>query len=73
MTNFEWLKREITDYCIMKLGFEHNFTINLFKTFDIFDKDVKIILNTLDTSSVELIISKYKELIDKQAEYLSLE
>lgn len=73
MTNFEWFKREVTDYCISKLGFEHRFTINLFKTFDIFNEDVKIILNTLDISSVELIISKYKELIDKQIKDASLE
>lgn len=73
MTNFEWFKREITNYCIMKLGFEHRFTINLFKTFDIFNEDVKIILNTLDASSVKLIISKYKELIDKQIKDVSLE
>lgn len=73
MTNFEWYYKTITDYCIMKLGFENECTIDLFKMLDNFNKDLKTIFNTLDNKSVELIISKDKERIDKQAEYLSLE
>lgn len=73
MTNFEYYYKEVIDYCIMKLGFENDCTIELFKMLDNFDKDLKEIFNTLDSKSVELILSKDKERIDKQAEYLSLE
>lgn len=73
MTNFEWYYKEITNYCIMKLGFENDCTIELFKILDNFDKDLKEVFNTLDNKSVELILSKDKERIDKQTEYLSLE
>lgn len=73
MTNFEWYYKEVTNYCIMKLGFENECTIELFKMLDNFDKDLKEIFNTLDNKLVELILSKDKERIDKQAEYLSLE
>lgn len=73
MTNFEWYYKRITDYYIMKLGFENECTINFFKMLDNFDKDLKEIFNTLDSKSVELILNKDKERIDKQAEYLSLE
>lgn len=71
MTNFEYYYKEVTDYCIMKLGFENECTINLFKMLDNFDKDLKEVFNTLDGKSVDLILSKDKERIDKQAEYLS--
>lgn len=73
MTNFEWYYKRITDYCIMKLGFENECTIDLFKMLDNFNKDLKEIFNTLDSKSIELILNKDKERIDKQAEYLSLE
>lgn len=73
MTNFEWYYKIITDYCIMKLGFENECTIELFKILDNFDKGLKEIFNTLDNKSVKLILSKDKERIDKQAEDLSLE
>lgn len=73
MTNFEWYYKTITDYCIMKLGFENKCTIKLFKMLDNFDKDLKEIFNTLDNQSIELILSKDEERIDKQAKYLSLE
>lgn len=73
MTNFEWYYKEVTNYCIMKLGFENECTIDLFKMLDNFDEGLKKIFNTLDNKSVELILSKDKERIDKQAEYLSLE
>ena len=73
MTNFEWYYKEITDYCIMKLGFENESTIELFKILDNFDEGLKEIFNFLDSKSVELILSKDKERIDKQAEYLGLE
>lgn len=73
MTNFEHYYKEVTDYCIMKLGFENDCTIDLFKMLDNFDEGLKEIFNTLDNKLVELILSKDKERIDKQAEYLSLE
>lgn len=71
MTNFEYYYKEVTNYCIMKLGFENECTIELFKMLDNFDKDLKEVFNTLDGKSVDLILSKDKERIDKQAEYLS--
>lgn len=73
MTNFEYYYKKVTDYCIMKLGFENEYTIDLFKMLDNIDEVIKIIFNTLDNKSVELNISRDKEKIDKQAEYLSLE
>lgn len=73
MTNFEWYYKTITDYCIMKLGFENECTIDLFKMLNNFDEGLKEIFNTLDNKSVKLILSKDKERIDKQAEDLSLE
>lgn len=73
MTNFEYYYKEVTDYCIMKLGFENECTIDLFKMLDNFNKDSKEVFNFLDSKTVELILSKDKERIDKQAEYLSLE
>lgn len=73
MTNFEWYYKEVTNYCIMKLGFENECTIDLFKMLDGFDEGLKIFFNFLDSKTVELILSKDKERIDKQAEYLSLE
>lgn len=73
MTNFEWYYKKVIDYCIMKLGFENECTIELFKILDGFDEGFKEIFNILDNKSVELILSKDKERIDKQAEYLSLE
>ena len=72
MTNFEWYYKEVTNYCIMKLGFENNCTIELFKILDGFDEGLKEIFNTLDNKSVELILSKDKERIDKQSKYLGL-
>lgn len=73
MTNFEYYYKKVTDYCIMKLGFENECTIELFKMLDNFDEGLKIFFNFLDSKTVELISSKDKERIDKQAEYLSLE
>lgn len=57
----------------MKLGFENECTIELLKTLDNFDEDLKEIFNVLGRTSIELILSKDKERIDKQAKYLSLE
>ena len=73
MTNFERYYKTITDYCIMKLGFENECTIDLFKILDNIDEGGKETFNFLDDKTVELIISRDKERIDEQAEYLSLE
>lgn len=73
MTNFEYYYKEVTDYCIMKLGFENDCTIELFKMLNNFDEISKEIFNTLNNKAVEIILNKDKERIDKQAEYLSLE
>lgn len=73
MTNFEWYYKEVTNYCIMKLGFENECTIELFKMLDNIDDEIKIIFNTLDSKSLELTFKRDKERIDKQARYLGLE
>ena len=66
MTNFEWYYKEIMTYCIMKLGFENECTIELLKILDNFDEDLKEIFNVLGRTSIELILSKDKERIDKK-------
>ena len=73
MTNFEWYYKEIMTYCIKKLGLENECTIELLKTLENFDEDLKKIFNVLGRTSIELILSKDKERIDKQAKYLGLE
>ena len=73
MTNFEWYYKEVTDYCIMKLGFENECTIELFKILDNFDDDSKEVFNILDFKTLRLILDRDKARIDKQAKYLGLE
>lgn len=73
MTNFEWYYKEVTDYCIMKLGFENDCTIELFKILDNFDDDSKEVFNILDFKTLRLILDRDKARIDKQAKYLGLE
>lgn len=73
MTNFEYYYEKVIGYCIMKLGFENEYTIELCKILDNFDEGLKIFFNSLDSKTVKSILSKDKERIDKQAEYLSLE
>lgn len=73
MTNFEWYYKEIMTYCIMKLGVTNKYTIDLLTKLENFDEDLKKIYNVLGRTSVGFILSKDKERIDKQTEYLSLE
>ena len=73
MTNFEWYYKEVTNYCIMKLGFENDCTIELFKILDGFDEALRRGINFLDFKTVTLIAERDKERIDKQARYLGLE
>lgn len=73
MTNFEWYYKEVTNYCIMKLGFENDCTIELFKILDGFDETLRRGINFLDFKTVTLIAERDKERIDKQARYLGLE
>lgn len=73
MTNFEWYYKEVTNYCIMKLGFENECTIELFKILDSFDEALKRGINFLDFKTVTLIAERDRERIDKQARYLGLE
>lgn len=73
MTNFEWYYKEVTNYCIMKLGFENECTIELFKILDSFDEALRRGINFLDFKTVTLIAKRDKERIDKQARYLGLE
>lgn len=73
MTNFEWYYKEVTNYCIMKLGFENECTIELFKILDGFDEALKRGINFLDFKTVTLIAERDKERIDRQARYLGLE
>ena len=73
MTNFEWYYKEVTNYCIMKLGFENECTIELFKILDGFDEALRRGINFLDFKTVTLIAERDKERIDRQARYLGLE
>lgn len=73
MTNFEWYYKEILTYCIMKFGINNEYTIDLLTELKIFDEDLKKVYNVLGRTSVEFILSKDKERINKQTEYLSLE
>lgn len=73
MTNFEQFYKKVTDYCIMKLGFENEYTINLFKTLDSFDEKSIRFLDIVTYDTFDMIIQCYLKAIDEEAKKQGLE
>lgn len=73
MTNFERFYKKVTDYCIMKLGFENDYTIDLFKMLDNFDEELIKALNTFSYDTFAIIEQQYFNAIDEEAKKQCLE
>ena len=67
MTNFEWFYKRVTDYCIMKLGLENKYTVNLFNALDNFDDELIKILNTFSYDTFYIIMQQYFNAINEEA------
>ena len=73
MTNFKIFYQKVTDYCVAKLGFENEYTINLFKTLDNFDEKSIRFLNIAPYDTLDMIIQCYLKAIDGEVKEQCLE
>lgn len=73
MTNFEIFYKKITDYCVTKLGFENEYTVNLFKTLDSFDEKVIRFFDVVTYDTLDMIIQCYLKAIDGEVKEQCLE
>ena len=73
MTNFEIFYKKVTDYCVAKLGFENEYTINLFKTLDNFDERLITLFNSVTYYTLDVVIQHYLKAIDREVKEQCLE